>query len=96
MKLKTITAAAALAVGLSSAYAEPVTTTVSCSAAPAACAMVVASMFEKSINRNVQAAPQEKTAVGVAVKATTGISVDAIRKHGWKGGNKSVMRKLFG
>lgn len=45
-------------------------------------------------SNNLDAARRESTAAGAVIRGTTGISIDDINKHGWKGGPNSEVRKL--
>lgn len=46
--------------------------------------------------RNAEIAQRERTAAGQALAAGTGVSVDAIQQHGWRGGPNSVVNQVCG
>jgi hypothetical protein len=45
---------------------------------------------------NIEGAKEEKTVVDKGLKAATGVSMKAIREHGWRGGPNSVINRPFG
>jgi hypothetical protein len=50
----------------------------------------------KIVDGNVRAAARERGEIAKALRATTGISIEDIRKYGLFGGPNSVFRKPFG
>lgn len=55
----------------------------------------VAQGIENIVAANIEAAKREKGDINKAIRATTGISVEDIKKHGILGGENSEARKLF-
>jgi hypothetical protein len=54
---------------------------------------IAGGMFKHNIEKNFQAARQESSVLNKAIRATTGISIRNIKKHGLAGGPNSEVRK---
>ncbi len=54
---------------------------------------IAASVFQKNIERNFEAACKESSVLNKAIRASTGISIRNIKKYGLAGGPNSEVRK---
>jgi hypothetical protein len=97
--ITTVVVTAIAPIAISTAHADPVVATAcaegGCTAINPAlgAAIIAAGIFKKNIADNFEASKNEPGELGKVIRATTGISPDAIREHGLAGGENSEVRR---